>query len=562
MSKYRKSIYFIVLFTFSFFSVFWMLSIDNGFNYDDVVWLLKVSTNSYEDLFSFFPHSVYNDRPIGAIFLKFLYSMFELDFGRHHIILVILHLLNVLLTFLAVKTILCRKHTNDTAFRGAIISAAFFGMWSRTHMAVQWDAAIFDLLGTSWSLLSMLFYLRSRNTKDYTGQNTFFAILFYYLALRTKEMFLILPILFVLYEIWEMFLEKERKTFTLVTKFSLSVGAVFLSILFYLKLFGEETLTNDINNPYYQSFHPMKLISMLFRYCMVCFDLENGNWGYAFSISGLIGTIILTIGLAAAGVIAIKKKEVGFLMCYMAIGASIAIVLPMVNQVHVLYLYFPSIFVGLLIACTVVHFKTSDAFLMCLMCFFLVTGSMQGSIIAKNFWLENAKTEKQVWNDIREISPPMPGTSIYVKNIDNKDYTPFFYGEGDVCRLLYQDISLKVQILTENEGKETEYTKPYVVWEYRNGRVQEVERMFLLSVNEVYEYPQEDGTLILGIVPDKISSSMAVYIDETKLQPVIGETFISVQIPADLIEDKKTVMLKVEDQYGTLSEGYILDLTN
>jgi len=545
----------------SFCSVFWMLSIDNSFCYDDVGWLLKVSTTSYEELFHFFPNMVYNDRPIGAIFLKILYSAFGLDYARHHVILVVIHLLNVFLTFLAAENVFGRKYKDEAKkMQGGVLTAAFFGIWSRTHMAVQWDAAIFDLLGTFWSLLSILFYLHYQNKKQHKGWNIFFTIFFYYLALRTKEMFLTLPILFILYEVWEMFLEKKRKPLTLGTKLSTFVGILFLSILFYQKFGGRGFLTCDASNPYYQSFHPVKLIHTLFLYCMLCFDLENGGWNYVFSISGLIGTVILTSGFVLAIIKAVKSKSVELILCYAAFGVSIAVVLPLINHVHVLYLYFPSIFVGLLIACTAVGLKKHDFALLCLMCLFFAAGGMKGNSDTKSVWLENAKLERQAWEDIRDIPAPAPGSSIYVKNLDNKQYTPFFYGEGAVCKLLYQDNSLNVKLLEENEWKEAEYTKPYVIWEYQNGRIFETERKSSM-VKEVYPYPQEDGTLILGIVPDRIDNPMAVYVDETKLIPVIGETFISVQIPAELIEGKESITIMTENKNGAMSEGYVLDLT-
>ena len=250
MSTYKKRVYFILLFALSLLSVFWMLSVDNSFSYDDVTWMTRVSNTSYKDLFHFFPSSVYLDRPIGAIFLKFLYDAFGLDYCRHHIVLVMIHLLNVMLTFFCVSEIFkCKYEDKDICFRGGIVAAGFFGIWSRTHMAVQWDAAIFDLLGTFWCLLAMLFYFFSRRQREYKGQNLCFCLLFFYLSIRTKEMFLVFPILLILYELWEMILEKKLKCLSKVTLTSLLITIIFLGILVYLKLFGGAGITNDITNP-------------------------------------------------------------------------------------------------------------------------------------------------------------------------------------------------------------------------------------------------------------------------------------------------------------------------
>lgn len=187
MVKYKKRMYLILLFMFSLMSVFWMFSERNSFCFDDTTWMLRVSTASYPELFTFMPHSAYLDRPIGVIFMKLLYDLFGLDYGCHHAVLIIIHLLNVLLTFLVFRQVFFVKYGNcDKSFLGGLITAAFFGIWARTHMAVQWDAAIFDLLGVFFSLLSAWFYLRYKIDEKYKGQNLVLLLFFYYLAIRQE----------------------------------------------------------------------------------------------------------------------------------------------------------------------------------------------------------------------------------------------------------------------------------------------------------------------------------------------------------------------------------------
>lgn len=386
----------------------------------------------------------------------------------------------------------------------------------------------------------------------------------FYLAMRTKEMFIILPILFVLFEIWEMFLEKRRKSFTNGTKISVTVFVIFLVILFYYKFSAGGGVTNDINSVYYQSFHLVKLVQNLLRYSILCFDLQNGGWVYyAVSASGLIGTTVLIGGLIGAAFIAVRYKDVGLLFCYLAIGVSISMVLPMINRAHVLYLYFPAIFLGLLMADVVVRLKLRDIYIFVLMGLFLFTAGMSGNVKTRDDWIANAKYERKAWDDIQNIPAPMQGTTIYIKDLGDKDYTPFFYGDGAVCKLLYNDGSINVHILKGDECDGVEYSEPYVIWEYCNERVKEIERKENrnLLIKEVFQYPQEDGSLILGIVPNRISDPMIIYADEVKFEAVIGETFISVQIPAEYIKGKETIVLKLEDAW-TLGNNYVLTLEN
>lgn len=469
----RKEMSLIILIAFSLLSVFWMMSAENSFCFDDISLLLKVSTSSYKEIFNFWPHAAYADRPVGVMFVKFLYDVFGIDYGCFHAVFVVLHLCNTLILFVITKSIFQRKYDDEEkCFFGGIITAAFFGMWSNSHMAVQWIAAIYDLLGTFWSLLSLLFYLYYRKDKNYQVQNLAFTVIFYYLAIRTKEMFLILPLLFIIYEIWEMVLDQKRKRFTLSVIVNVTIFILFLGIIFYCKVQG--SITNDVNNPYYQSFNPIRLVQNLLKYCMLCFDLKNAGWSYIFSVSGLVAVLLLGMGSVISFWKAVVHKQSELLFCYIAAGISIVIVLPMVNQVHALYLYFPSAFIGLLLACVVNGLKLPDFISVIMMCLFFasnLSGSAEGT---RNYWIENAKVEKAAWDDIENIKPPIPGSTIYIRNMDGVSYTPFFYGEGDVCKLIYQDTSLKVEVLEKDEN--IEFSKPYVLWNYQDSRLTEIER--------------------------------------------------------------------------------------
>lgn len=126
MTIYKKKIYIIMLLGFSLLSVFWIISEKNSFCFDDTTWLLKVSTTSYQDLFSFIPHSAYLDRPIGVIFLKLLYDLFGLDYGYHHAVLIGLHIINTVLVFLVTQVLFEFKfRNNDKTFLGAVVTAGF-----------------------------------------------------------------------------------------------------------------------------------------------------------------------------------------------------------------------------------------------------------------------------------------------------------------------------------------------------------------------------------------------------------------------------------------------------
>lgn len=89
MSIRKKSSFIIFVLGASLISVFWMLSIHNALVFDDSTLLHRASLNSYDALFSFFPTSVYLDRPVRDILIKFMYDLFGTDYALHHAALVL-----------------------------------------------------------------------------------------------------------------------------------------------------------------------------------------------------------------------------------------------------------------------------------------------------------------------------------------------------------------------------------------------------------------------------------------------------------------------------------------
>ena len=65
---------------------------------------------------------------------------------------------------------------------------------------------------------------------------------------------------------------------------------------------------------------------------------------------------------------------------------------------------------------------------------------------------------------------------------------------------------------------------------------------------------------MLGIVPDKITSMMKIYIDDAEVETVVGEMFISTRLFSEQLEGKNHIEIKVADEYGTVSSGYELEI--
>ncbi|WP_102411059.1 hypothetical protein [Beduinella massiliensis] len=567
MSIKRKRLILCCIFLASLISVWWGLSVNNAFVYDDTTIIAENSLKSYGELFSFYPTSIYLDRPIRNIITKAMYDLFGTDYVQYHAAEILVHLLNTALLYLITKDIFAVKfgEKDDRVFIGAATAVAFFGIWFKSHMAVIWISGINDLFGTTFVFLSTIFFLRSRQNPQYVAQNMLLSVFFFYLAIRTKEMFYTLPFLFVLYDLWRALEEKKKFRLSKGTLVNLLVMAIFFAGILLCKL-QDKFLTTDPSNPYYQSFYPVDLVTSLLRYCMMLFDLKHGGFSYyQISLSGLIGVSVVVLGLIAAIVLAIRKKVFSLLFCYFAIGFSIITVLPLVNQLHVLYLYFPSAIMGLLLACVLVKLPAKRTTALCLailVCF--AAGNSQANTSFINDWFKTCKMENNTWKDLGRIDKPIENSTIYVRLENADSYSPFFYGPGSVSRLYWRDMSLKTVLLRADE--EVSYTEPYAVWYcYENGHVDELERNMQRKAPVILSvYPQvltvtkqmtaEKSGINIGIVVDNINHIQAAMVNGEEKRIFYGDDFVSTSIPYEMLVGKDSVSIQLIDKFGLISE--------
>lgn len=557
MSANKKRAYLLLVFSASFLSVLWTLSVHNAFVYDDSTLLSHASLLSYDQLFSFYPSSVYLDRPVRDIINKVLFDLFEDDYFLHHVALVLTHLLNTLLAFMVVRRVFALQFDRDPdkCYLGASIAAVVFGAWPNSLMAVQWVSGSNDLMGTTFALLACLFYLRARQESCFRGQNTLLLLFFYYLSIRTKEMFYPLPLIFVLCETFEMLNKKKKSRISAESLLCLALMVVFMAGILYYKA-KDGILTVDPSAPYYQSFNPFSMAMVLMKYCMMYFDLTNGGFVFEPSVWGTIGLSVALLGLLAAMLLAMRSRY-GLLTCYVSILISIVMVLPMVNQIHRLYLYMPAFFCGMTVACAICALPRHQEKLFILICICCVlAGNASGPRSMRSGWYAVGDMENHAYNQLKDISKPISDSNVYILLDDVNEYNPFYYGPGSIVELAYQDNTLRPSLHSMNET--IEYEVPYIVLRYSNGTVTEVMRdgNRVLRIVDVYHYLQEDGSLLLGVVPEEINPSLQVFVNGEAQYTVIGEDFISAKVDQNRLEGKSGVRIAIVDAYGTVSDPW------
>lgn len=379
-------------------SKYWILSPHNFFIFDDFTNLFN---NHFFFKFSLLPVQMYNDRPVGNLLFKLLYDLFKLNPTPYFYFLLILHTLNSLLIY--------KLFTKYLPKNTALISAILFAIWPRSTFAVQWLSALYDLLSVTFILLYLLNYQK------------YFSLIFYFLALRTKESVLFIPLIPLIYDYF-----KTKKIIT-IHKINIFLMLSYILLIIYLSL-TSSFQHFDPNNPYYPSLNPILWLKNIFIYIYLFTNIREN--GFIFDGFHPTGIVCLLIFLTFT-ILNIKKTTTKFLL--ISIILSLLPVLPFANRQHKLYLYLPSIF---LVPLIVNYFNKK--FIYILFAIAIYSNFFDKYYLSeKSFWLNTGEQNRTEFNQLKLL--PKPQSINKIKNSDPNGI--YYYGPGHVINLFFNDPS-------------------------------------------------------------------------------------------------------------------------
>ncbi len=128
------------------------------------------------------PHYAYNDRPIGFVLERWWFEIFGFNYRPQLLCLLTIHLANLVLGFFLLRRI-------GASVLATLAALCVFGTLSTTAQTVTYLGAIFDVLCLSFILGSTLAFLSKKPAA------AVLSALLFYLALRTKEFAIVLPVL-------------------------------------------------------------------------------------------------------------------------------------------------------------------------------------------------------------------------------------------------------------------------------------------------------------------------------------------------------------------------------
>jgi len=517
----------------------WMLSAENGFLMDDYTNIVESSSET----FSLLPRFRYNDRPTGRILLSYLREFFGMNAQGYHLVLLLIHLLNTFLVYRISKELFEEFQVGEGAELAAILSAAVFGAWPQSIMAPQWIGAILELSCCLFCLCAFYFFLKIDGTGPYAGFYTAMTLICYILTLRSKEMPILLPGVFVLIDLGRRWQEPIKKRLSFATLLCLGWMLIYLIRLM--------TFPSIEAGPYQQSFHPLVWVRNLFRYVGLYVDVWNAPMIFGnYTISMLPGAILI-VAFVAYAFWSIRKKWFFPLASLVCTGMMLAPVLTMSNMQHKLYLYVPSIFLAIGFSATLArHIGNRKSFLSVVLVLILLLAGTNYLPGVQNFragWCGTAQQDARQLGQIYRLGDLPAHCNIYVRGVTEEYNVVYPYGPGNSIRLLYDRDDINCEAVDEFPDNPV---CPYVFWDYKDGQFLEVAREdnLQIDVNNVFFSRWDENTIAIGVQCVPILPDMTIIIDGEAYNTTIGETFISTEYPYDLEAAPRTLEITVSSK--------------
>jgi len=237
----------------------------NAFNGDDFVHLtwLAQAVHQPELVWRNF-HSAWLDittakfyRPLISLFMLADYIVWKGNGIGFHLTNLLSHLINVCFLWLILRQ-LVRRNDSQQNYIWCIASAALFGLYPLHPEAVSWITGRVDTFVTLFSLASIFCYIHWQGTRQkkslLSNQWLYFSLISMGLALLCKEMAIILPAVFCVYEL-AMAEKAENSGQTIWSKLFL-VGIktspfwLLLFVYFVVRYFALGTLVGGYDNTF------------------------------------------------------------------------------------------------------------------------------------------------------------------------------------------------------------------------------------------------------------------------------------------------------------------------
>lgn len=406
--------------------ILFYLNLSDFFVSDDFDWL-NIVRNGQASWIQILTGNYYGLHGAGGSFrpmVNLIFSVENFFFGLnpfgYHLISVLLHAGCAFLVYLiALKLFAGRKFSSHLA----LFSGLVFSLMPNHAEAVIWIAAVGDPLATFFYLLSFYCYLKIKNDESRI-KNLFPSLIFFILALLTKETAITLPFLILGYEI--IFRKASAlKPLTLNLKV---IGSWFLILGSYLIYrywaiglgFGYYGRTSLIN------------VAHIKEYARTLINLDvntivYGPWRIA--ISGWIfehwyfyaAAFAVVIAWSAVSLFKNKNRNFVFLIYFwlLNVGLVLPLSLGLHNDEGARYGYLPSVSAALLIAWLIMAVYERQKHLASMLFIFLSLYFIYNLNLQGQNWSRAALISQKIYHQLADFNYQQPAKTFIIGLPDN-----------------------------------------------------------------------------------------------------------------------------------------------
>lgn len=409
----------------------WIVSDDNCFVYDDAAsWYGATFRDGPFSSFSILPKSSHDDRPIRDAFMFFVFRVLNGNQKISHLMLLAIHSLNIVLVGIGV-----RKFMQSVGRDGrllAFLTALIWGTWAPAMLASFWLSGIHDSLGMTFLAALLILWILRPGSRLLSAVNSAAVVVLYFVLLRTKEMFVVVPALLALVEIGavSMLVHSGEGLSRAVRKriawprLSAMCAMLAMMVAYIAILMGYGT-----GGAYATSFSPVVMLNNLVKYFalyfnLFCFATMHTSW----DIPPQEWVLLTFVGLVFVAQLA-RRPSVHAAVPFVMFACMISSVLTLVHMNHILYLYVPSVFLaltmaGMLCGCTR-RLSPALTVLIAAACLWFVN-TCPGPCTMRSFWRDRGVPHSIAVERLKTLGHVEDGTTFYVLG-DIEDYNVFTY---------------------------------------------------------------------------------------------------------------------------------------
>jgi protein O-mannosyl-transferase len=364
-------------------------------------------------------HFVGNYIPIAMLTHALAWLLFEDNDGAHHVINILLHLLNGCLIYTLGKQLF----KNESI---ALISTILFLLHPMQMESVGWISELKNVLSTTFYLAGLLSYLKYSQT--FTKKHYVFTIMFFLLGCLSKSSVVVFPLSLICLDI---VLQNKISIKFFINKIPLFI----ISIAFGLINIKTQTADLFINYahafPYYQriGFAGYALV----KYLVLFLFPVNLSVIYPYpthtNTAIIIGYLVITL-LAIALFFSYKNKRYNYLAVVLFTLVNLILVLQFIPFGEVLYadryMYVPIIGFGWLVGHTIIQIKipikTLSIALLCLLSF--------SSYLRANVWRSGITLYEDILRNFPNSFVALNSVGVEYMMRDNNDKALYYLNKS------------------------------------------------------------------------------------------------------------------------------------